>query len=318
MTLVVNPNASDVITWGDEILPLSVVTHKSLGGDVGTGAYSGAVFIISADGTRRIVDEHHYAIMNILLYPTFLTEDITRPGDAHRWEVIRERALKLLKNPGEKAILWPRAAYYSGEPENQHTGQYLPYAVSASHTPVSATPTNYITSYRNLKEVLVTIAHGWDRDWRSRFVWHDHLRQQVTGKMVDGMLAHAYKNVLAYGAATVPGAVGWEASIAPSEKIVKNVCDVCYGDSQVWGRRFARNMDLTAFNVRLLKGEIPKINTSTTPWSPGTTITKVVLLDTLDINQKRIKAAEWHGQNWQYVENNLLPYYDTVVVNPVR
>ena len=320
MTLTVNPNpnANDVITWGDEILPTSMVTHESLGGDVGTHAYSGFLLVISADGTRRVVAEKVHGIFNILLYPYFLTEPADRGGQAHRWEIIRGRAISLLEHPDEKVILWHFTQHSPSEPGTPHIGKYLPYTVSVNKTHLSATPTNHITSCNNLKEILTTIAHGWDRDWRSRFVWHDHLRQQVTGKMVDGMLAHAYKSVLDYEAATVPGATGWEVSIKPIEKIVKNVCDVCYGDSQVWGRRFARNMDLAAFNVKLLKGEIPKINTETTPWSPGDTITKIVLPDTLDENQKRTKAAEWHGQNWLYVEDNLLPYYDTVVANPVR
>ena len=192
-------------------------------------------------------------------------------------------------------------------------GMYVPYGTANQTTRLSDYPVNPYERCQELREEIAAIAHGWDWTWHGRYVFSDHLRQQVTGRLVDGLLAESETKIAAYLAATTDpeNDTTWETRLATLEAEVKIVCDICTGDPAIWARRIARNVDLHAFRARLDAGEVPKPDTTTTPWTPGAAVRKLIIPSTVKITSERIElAARWHDANRAIVESTVLGYYD--------
>ena len=141
-----------------------------------------------------------------------------------------------------------------------------------------------------------------------RYMFSDHLRQQVTGRIVDGLLAFAWARINYFTNGYNPAS--WEADILPIEQDVKLVCDICEGDASLRSRQVARNLDLLAFQLRLNAGEVPKLVTTSIPWQPGIAVAKANLAGITNINERNEVSARWHDRNRQIVEDNILRYYD--------
>ena len=84
----------------------------------------------------------------------------------------------------------------------------------------------------------------------------------------------------------------------------------------VWARALARNIDLDAFRLRLDQGEIPALNLTTKPWQPGATVSALTVPPNTDVNAKKELVARWHDSNQTIVENDLLRWYDEVLLDP--
>ena len=133
----------------------------------------------------------------------------------------------------------------------------MPYAVGGQTRPVPD-PVNPIFVTSKVRDAVSAIAAGWDVVWHSRYVFSDHLRQQVTGRLVDGLLADVEREIQAVLTNSRPiENTDWKAKLPPIEAAAKAVCGVCVGDPYVWARSLARDIDLDAFRLRLDAGRDP-------------------------------------------------------------
>ena len=131
----------------------------------------------------------------------------------------------------------------------------MPNGVLLPQTRPVLDPVNPIPATSKIRDALSGIAAGWDVVWHSRYIFSDHLRQQVTGRLVDGLLANIERNIqtLLTDARPVENTY-WKAKLPPLEAAAATICGLCTGDPYVWGRALARNIDLHAFRVRLDQG----------------------------------------------------------------
>ena len=305
---------TNLITFGDEILATSEITWAGLYRPERTESVRATLVVVSRDGSRRIVR----TVVATIVDPLQLTEYATNPFDlnhAHqRWEGLRYLAVRFPRMAGQKLLLWNRPSSHSRLPKDRDmVGMYVPYGTAHQTTRLSDYPVNPYERCQELRDEIAAIAHGWDWTWHGRYVFSDHLRQQVTGRLVDGLLAESESKIAAYLAATTDpeNDTTWKARLATLEAEVKVVCDICTGDPAIWARRIARNVDLHAFRARLDAGEVPKPDTTTTPWTPGAAVRKLIIPSTVKITSERIElAARWHDANRAIVESTILGYYD--------
>ena len=299
----------NLIDYGDEITATSEATITSLGFNlVRDGAAHITTLFMSRDGSRRIVRAEAMQATNLTHSPNSATRPLSLTSPYQRWEGLRGVALHLAQ-PGQTPILWHDASHSRTAPKmREMVGLYVPYGAVTRTTDLSVTPVNPLERCAELKETLATIANGWDQGWMGRYMFSNHLRQQVTGRIVDGLLAFAWARleyfILGYNPLT------FETDILPIEEDVKVVCDICEGDPSLRSRQVARNLDLLAFQLKLNLGEVPKPVTTSIPWQPGTPIVKANLVGIDNINTRNEVSARWHDRNRQVVEDTILRYYD--------
>ena len=305
---------TNLITFGDEIVATSEITWAGLHKVEARGQVPATLVHVSRDGSRRVVRTTEVHIVDPLNFPDYATNPFSTHYPNQRWEGIRYLAANLPRQSGQKLLLWNQQTSGSRLPKDRDlVGMYVPYGAANQATPLSDYPVNPYERCQELREEIAVIAHGWDWTWHGRYVFSDHLRQQVTGRLVDGLLAESETKIAAYLAATTDpeNDTTWETRLATLEAEVKVVCDICTGDPAIWARRIARNVDLHAFRARLDAGEVPKPDTTTTPWTPGAAVRKLIIPSTVKITSERIElAARWHDANRAIVESTILGYYD--------
>ena len=305
---------TNLITFGDEIVATSEITWAGLYRPERGYQVPATLVHVSRDGSRRVVRTTEIHIVDPLKLPDYATNPFSTHYPNQRWEGIRYLASNLPRQPGQKLLLWNQPFPPSRLPKDRDmVGMYVPYGIANQTTRLSDYPVNPYQRCRELREEIAAIAHGWDWTWHGRYVFSDHLRQQVTGRLVDGLLAESETKIAAYLAATTDpeNDTTWETRLATLEAEVKIVCDICTGDPAIWARRIARNVDLHAFRARLDAGEVPKPDTTTTPWTPGVAVRKLIIPSTVKITSERIElAARWHDANRAIVESTVLGYYD--------
>ena len=305
---------TNLITFGDEIVATSEITWAGLYRPERWHQVPATLVHVSRNGSRRVVRATEIHIVDPLKLPDYATNPFSTHYPNQRWEGIRYLAANLPRQPGQKLLLWNQPFPPSRLPKDRDmVGMYVPYGVANQTTRLSDYPVNPYERCQELRDEIAAIAHGWDWTWHGRYVFSDHLRQQVTGRLVDGLLAESETKIAAYLAATTDpeNDTTWETRLATLEAEVKVVCDICTGDPAIWARRIARNVDLHAFRARLDAGEVPKPDTTTTPWTPGTAVRKLIIPSTVKITSERIElAARWHDANRAIVESTILGYYD--------
>ena len=307
------PSNPNLITYGDLITAESETTLESLGTLDTAQTTKATLIVVSRDGSRRIVRaEGGIEIVNTIRYPEYLTKPLHTIEVLQRWEGIRAIAVAL-PELGQQVFLWNDASHRREAPKmREMVGLYLPYGTANKTTELSTVPVNPIPHAMEWREQLAIIAHGWDGTWHGRYVFSNHRRQQVTGRLVDGMLAHAEGLIdhMLMGA-NAAGNTNWQALLPPIQTAVSALCDLCTGDTTTWARRIARSLDLAAFDARLRLGEIPTPVTLSVPWAPGTPITRAIIPSSVkDTNARLELAARWHDRNTQIVEERSLRYYD--------
>ena len=313
---------TNLITFGDELIATSEITWAGLHRDYKDNFVVVTLVLVSRDGSRRIMRALEGSIIDPVEEPDFATNPINAHYPHQRWEGIQYLAINFPRQAGQKLLLWNRPIRLNRLPKDRDmVGMYVPYGVSNQFTPLSSYPVNPYGRCRELREEIAGIAHGWDWTWHGQYVFSDHLRQQVTSQLVDGLLAYAEGQIADYLAATTDpeNDTTWKTRLTVLEAEVKVVCDICLGDPAIWARRIARNADLHAFRARLNAGEIPKPITTTNPWTPGTAVRKLAIPSTVTItSQRRELAARWHDANRAIVENTVLRYYDEDMQLPVE
>ena len=305
---------SNMINWGDEVRPDSEWSFEHLGYAPNVSYVNVVLVVLSRDGSRRIVYSPVVGVSN----PTIRLSDIydaSRPDLMFQgWTGIKLHAEWIKTDPGQTVFLLqhPKGEGHYGA--HRFPGRYLPHGVIGAQTRTVPDPVNPIPAMSNVRDAISTIAAGWDVVWHSRYVFSDHLRQQVASRVVDGLLADIERDIqtLLTDARPADNAY-WKAKLPPIEAAAKAVCGICTGDPFLWARTLARNIDLDAFRLRLDQGEIPAINLATKPWQPGATVASVTHPPATDVNEKKELAARWHDTNQATVEDDLLRWYDEVL-----
>ena len=196
-------------------------------------------------------------------------------------------------------------------------GFYVPYTGTPT-AGLSAKPVNHIPLMHTLRSELASIAAGWDIFWHSRFVFANHVRQQVVSRLVDGLLTYGWAEIAKVEAAARPGVnPAWKMETILTADIVRMAVGPITGDPALWARRMARNIDVEAFRLRLALGEIPGVDTRATPWGP-TAETLIRTTPTGDVNEKNVAITEWHEAHQVHVEGEILPYHDDELQRPVE
>ena len=306
------------ISWCEEIRPDSVWSFEHLGFSPVDKHGSILILVLSRDGSRRIVRGVWGAVVNPLVAPQFIY-DPPRPDDRYQgWEGIKLYALSHKDDPGQTVLMfpYPRGSGVVRPPEISN--MYLPYNPVGQTRPVPD-PVNPIPSTYAIRDEISVIAAGWDNAWHSRYIFANHLRQQVASRLVDGLLADIERDIQVLLAEATPIVnTDWKAKLPPIEAAAKAICAACIGDPYVWARSLARNIDLEAFRLRLAKGKIPALNMASKPWQPGATVASVTFPVNTDVNAQLELAARWHDTNRTVVEDHLLPWYDEVALDPEK
>ena len=305
-----------LINWGDEIKPDLAWDWTHLGFSPVDG-YGGMNWVIlSRDGSRRIMRAVHAAVPRESRYPDDAI--LKDPSDNFQnWEGLKRHAEWVKDDPAQTVLMMqsPMGAGRFGP--HQMPGMFMPHGALLPQTRPVFDPVDPRTSMNKIRDALSGIAAGWDVVWHSRYIFSDHLRQQVTGRLVDGLLANIERNIQAFLTDARPAEnTYWKAKLPPLEAAAATICGVCTGDPYVWARALARNIDIDAFRLRLDQGEIPAVDMTTKPWQPGATVSAVTYPLSTDVNEKKELAARWHDTNKATVENYLLRWYDEVVRDP--
>ena len=308
------------ISYGSAIETGSVATLESLGGNPSTKWQGLALLIVSRDGSRRVLNVGKAVLVNTTLLPVFATKPLhSSPLNTfQRWEGCRLVALSMPREIGQQVLLWNQGAHSIVAPEGKRmVGLYVPYTGTPTAL-LSTEPVNHIPLMHTLRSELASIAAGWDIFWHSRFVFANHVRQQVVSRLVDGILAYGWAEIAKVEAAASPGVnPAWKMETALTADIVRMAIGPITGDPALWARRMARNIDVDAFRLRLDKGEIPGVDTRATPWGP-TAETLISTTPTGDVNEKKAAVAEWHETNQVNTEGKILPYHDDELQRPVE
>ena len=304
------------ISWGDEIRPDSAWSWSHLGYGPTADHAEFILVILSRDGSRRII---RATIAGVPKAPHFPAQAVvSTPDDSFQlWEGLKKHAEWVKNDPAQTVLMlqWPKGA--GGFGAHQMPGLYMPNGVIGGQTRPVPDPVNPIPATSKLRNSLSSIAAGWDVVWHSRYIFSDHLRQQVTGRLVDGLLAaieHDIQTLLTNARPTEN--TDWKAKLLALETATKAVCGFCTGDPYVWARALARNIDIEAFRLRLDQGQIPAVNLTTKPWQPGTTVASLTFPPNTDVNAKKELVARWHDANKAMVENDLLRWHDEVFLDP--
>ena len=311
-------NTPTLINWGDEIKPESDLAWDwaHLGFSPVDGRGSMALIVLSRSGSRRIIRALYAAVARATRYPDQAV--LSDPSNRFQnWKGIIRHAQWVKDDPAQTVIM---LGYPTGEGRfglHQMPGLFMPYGVIADQTRPVEGPLNPIPATDKIRDAISGIAAGWDVVWHSRYIFSDHLRQQVTGRLIDGLLANIERDIQTFLTDARPAEnTYWKAKLPPLEAAAKTICGLCTGDPYVWGRALARNIDVDAFRVRLDQGEIPAVNMTTKPWQPGTTVASITFPPNTDVNAKKELVARWHDTNKATVENDLLRWYDEVVRDP--
>ena len=301
------------ISWGDEITPDSVWSFEHLGFAPNVRWADIVLVVLSRDGSRRIVHVPQLGVSNPLIRPNDLHDGHNPVSTLQGWIGVRAHAEWVKTDPGQITLLMD---FPSGEGHTQYhslPGRYLPYGPIGAQTRTLVDPVNAIPAMSKVRDAVSAIAAGWDVVWHSRYVFSDHLRQQVTSRVVDGLLANIERDIQALLTNSRPAENSyWKAKLPPIEAAAKAVCGICTGDPFLWARTLARNIDLHAFRLRLDQGEVPALDLTAKPWKPGATVAAVTFPPNTDVNAKKELAARWHDTNRATVENDLLRWYDEV------
>ena len=304
------------ISWGDEIKPDSVWSWLHLGfGPLAT--HSEFILVrLSRDGSRRIVQATTAGIPKV---GHWLSHHVESPPDDsfQPWEGLKLHVEWVKDNPAQTVLMMPYPKGPGRISYQNMTGLFMPNGVIAPQTRPVTDPVNPIPATSKLRDSLSSIAAGWDVVWHSRYIFSHHLRQQVTGRLVDGLLGsieHDIQTLLTNARPTAN--TDWKAKLLALETATKAVCGFCTGDPYVWARALARNIDIEAFRLRLDQGQIPAVNLTTKPWQPGTTVASITFPPNTDVNAKKELVARWHDTNKAMVENDLLSWHDEVFLDP--
>ena len=308
------------ISYGSAIETDSVATLVSLGGHPTTMYQAIALLIVSRDGSRRILNVGKAVLVNTTLFPAYATKPLHSipTSEFQRWDGCRLVALSMPRETGQKVLLWNQGNHSIVAPEGKRmVGLYVPYTGTPTAL-LSAEPVNHIPLMHTLRSELSSIAAGWDIFWHSRFVFANHVRQQVVSRLVDGILAYGWAEIAKVEAAARPGvSPAWKMETALTADIVRMAVGPITGDPALWARRMARNIDVEAFRLRLAKGEIPGVDTRATPWGP-TAETLISTTPTGDVNEKNVAIVEWHEAHQVNTEGKILPYHDDELQRPVE
>ena len=308
------------VSYGDAITTDSVATLESLGGLPVTQYQALAFLIVSRDGSRRILNVGKATLANTTLLPVYATKPLHSGalGGLQRWEGCRLVALSMPRETGQQVLLWNQGLHSRAAPEGKRmVGLYVPYTGTPTAL-LSAEPVNHVPLIDTLRSELSSIAAGWDIFWHSRFVFANHVRQQVVSRLVDGILAYGWAEIAKVEAAARPGvSPAWKMETALTADIVRMAVGPITGDPGLWARRMARNIDVEAFRLRLAKGEIPGVDTRAMPWGP-TAETLIRTTPTGDVNEKNVAIVEWHEAHQVNTESEILPYHDDELQRPVE
>ena len=312
-------NIAKPISWGDEIRPDSVWSFAHLGYSP-IDDFAGIVLVVlSRDGSRRIMHSPRAGVSNPATRFNDVYDDSRPELDFQGWTGIKLYAELQKTDPGQKIILLQGPVGEGHIHPRFFPGMYLPYGVIGAQTRMVSEPVNPIGGARRIRDAISPIAAGWDVVWHSRYVFQDHLRQQVTGRLVDGLLANIERDLQTLLTNSRPAENSyWKAKLTTIETAAKAVCGVCTGDPYVWARTLARNIDLDEFRLRFDQGEVPALNLTTKPWQPGATVAAVTYPPNTDINAKKELAARWHDSNQKVVEDDLLKWYDEVLLDDLE
>ena len=309
-------NTPAPISWGDEIKPDSVWDWTHLGYSPITTHANFELVRLSRDGSRRIIRATYAGIPAAGHFPSHAV--VSTPDDAFQlWEGLKIHAEWVKADPAETVLMLQLPMGEGRIARTKMPGMFMPNGVIEGQTRPVPDPVNPIPATSKLRDSLSSIAAGWDVVWHSRYIFADHLRQQVTGRLVDGLLAsieHDIKALLTNARPTEN--TYWKAKLPALEAAVKVMCGVCTGDPYVWARALARNIDLDAFRWRLDQGQIPAVDMTTKPWQPGTNVAAITFPPNTDVNAKKELVARWHDTNQGAVENDLLRWHDEVFLDP--
>ena len=308
------------ISYGSAITTDSVATLESLGGHPTTRFQSLALLVTSRDGSRRILNVGKTTLANTTLFPVYATKPLrSNPiGGLQRWEGCRLVALAMPRETGQQLLLWNQGDHSRAVPAGkQMVGLYVPYTGTPTAL-LSKKPVNHIPLIHTLRSELSSIAAGWDIFWHSRFVFANHVRQQVVSRLVDGLLTYGWAEIAKVESASRPGvSPAWKMETALTADLVRMAVGPITGDPGLWARRMARNIDVEAFRLRLAKGEIPGVDTRAMPWGP-TAETLIRTTPTGDVNEKNVAIVEWHEAHQVNTESEILPYHDDELQRPVE
>ena len=308
------------ISYGSEVTENSVATLVSLGGNPSTRYQPLAFVVVSRDGSRRILNVGTSTLANLLLYPAFATKPLISisGGAFQRWEGCRLVALSMPHETGQQVLLWHQGPQRKSYLDVKLLpGLYVPYTGSPTAV-LSKIPVNHIPLMHELRSELASIAAGWDIFWHSRFVFANHVRQQVVSRLVDGLLTYGWAEIAKVEAAANPGvSPAWKMETALTADLVRMAVGPITGDPGLWARRMARNIDVEAFRLRLALGEIPGVDTRATPWGP-TAETLISTTPTGDVNEKNAAITAWHEAHQVKTEGEILPYHDDELQRPVE
>ena len=305
-----------LINWGDEIKPDLAWDWTHLGFSPGDGYGTLVLIVLSRSGSRRIMRALHAVVPKASTFP--LEAVLSDPSDNFQnWEGIKRHAEWVKDFPTQTVLMLEPPVGKGAVGFYQMSGKYMPNGVIGAQTRPVVEPVNPIPATSKIRDALSGIAAGWDVVWHSRYIFSDHLRQQVTGRLVDGLLANTERDIQALLTDARPAEnTYWKAKLPPLEAAAETICGLCTGDPYVWGRALARNIDLDAFRLRLDQGEIPAVDMTTKPWQPGTTVASITFPPGTDVNAKKELVARWHDTHKAIVENDLLRWYDEVVRDP--
>ena len=304
------------ISWGDEIRPDSVWSWSHLGYSPIARFAEFDLVRLSRDGSRRIVRATYAGVAKARHHPSQAV--VSTPDDTFQsWEGIKLHVEWLKDYPAQTVLLLQHPVGEGAIQRHKMPGLFMPNgAIGGQTRPVSG-PVNPIPGTNKVRDALAGIAAGWDVVWHSRYIFSNHLRQQVTGRLVDGLLANIERDIKTVLTNARPTENDyWKAKLPPLEAAVEAVCGVCTGDPYVWARALARNIDIDAFRLRLDQGQVPAVNMTTKPWQPGTAVASITFPPNTDVNAKKELVARWHDANQATVENDLLRWYDEVVLDP--
>ena len=308
------------VHYGSELTADSTLTLTSLGHSLSSQYLRLTALIVSRNGSRQVIRAFRATLVNVSIHGSYLLDE---PDDhllisPHRWEIILRSMLALPREADQKILLWPYVEDRRGrivhDAEQKHAvGFYVPYT-GVYRSYLSQLPVNPIPTIRELRAELAKIAHGWDLFWHSRYVFSNHLRQQVVSRIVDGLLAYCWGEIAkvetTIGSTTDSVSAEWHTLMAITTGLILIATGPITGDPAMWSRALARNIDIEAFRLRLVKGEIPGVNMSTTPWSPTAHTLIKSPITKGNINEKSAAIAKWHESNLLNTENVVLDYHD--------
>ena len=304
------------ISWGDELRPDSVWSWPHLGYNPSKGIANITLVFLSRDGSRRIVRGTHASIAKASHHPEYAV--VSNSEDTFQsWEGIKIHAEWLKDNSAQTVLMLENPRGEGAIGVHKMPGLFMPNGVIGAQTRPVLNPVNPIPATSEIRDDISAVAAGWDVVWHSRYVFSDHLRQQVTGRLMDGLLANIERSIQTLLTNARPAEnTYWKAKLNPIKAAAKAVCGICTGDAYVWARVLARNIDLDAFRLRLDKGQIPSVNMATKPFQPGTSVLATTFPANTDVNAKKELVARWHDTNQATVESDLLRWYDEVYLDP--